>query len=133
MTEKKHAVGDEIASLCTKCKGPQPHIVAALVRNRVSKAKCGTCGSLHRYIDPDAPPKPTRRRSVKLSPEETWTKLVSLVASKKKIPYSFSGDFKENDLIDHSTFGLGVVTHRLPGDKIQVTFKDGEKILVARR
>jgi hypothetical protein len=76
---------------------------------------------------------PVRKRSKKPSPEEIWGKMMELVSSQKKIPYTFSGNFKENDLIDHFTFGLGVVTQLLPGDKIQVVFKDGEKILVARR
>ncbi len=76
---------------------------------------------------------PTRKRSKKASPEEIWGKMIELASSQKKIPYTFSGNFKENDLIDHSTFGLGVVIQLLPGDKIQVVFKDGEKILIAGR
>ncbi len=76
---------------------------------------------------------PARKRSKKTSPEAVCGKMIEIASSQKKIPYAFSGNFKENDLIDHFTFGLGVVTQLLPGDKIQVVFKDGEKILVARR
>ncbi len=68
-----------------------------------------------------------------MSPEQAWEKVMDTVASEKKIPYTFSGNFKVNDLIDHTTFGLGVVTQLLAEDKIQVIFKDGEKLLVARR
>ncbi len=131
---KGSAVGDQIASMCTKCNQPEPHLIAALTGARVSKVKCSVCGSLHRYINPDTPPKTTRRRSRKPTPEEVWEKMVDLLeAKRKKVPYTFAGHFKENDLIDHNTFGIGVVTLLLPGDKIQVTFKDGEKILIARR
>ena len=58
---------------------------------------------------------------------------MNTVANNKKIPYSLSGRFKVNDLINHSTFGLGVVTNLITDEKIQVIFKDGEKLLVAGR
>lgn len=133
MTNEKSAEGGEITSVCMKCRQPQAHTIAARKGDRITKVQCKSCGSLHRYINPNAPPKPHRKRPGKLSPEEAWGKIIELAASHKRIPYTFSGNFKENDLIDHTTFGLGVVTHLLPGDKIQVIFKEGEKILVARR
>jgi hypothetical protein len=36
-------------------------------------------------------------------------------------------------VIEHPTFGLGVVTHLIAGDKIQVVFKNEDKLLVCRR
>ena len=135
MTNEKNAVGSEIVSRCTKCRQPLAHTIAAMAGARIAKVQCRTCGGLHRYIDPDAPLKPSRKRAVKAPFDEgvAWQKMIDLVASKKKIPYAISGDFKQHDLIDHSSFGLGVVTHLLPDDKIKVTFKEGEKVLVARR
>lgn len=133
MPNEKKAVGTDINSLCTKCKQPQVHVITSMLQDRIAKVQCRTCGSFHRYRNPDAPLRPPRKRSVKVSPEEMWEKMMKLAASQKKIPYTFSGDFKVNDLIDHATFGLGVVTHLLPGDKVQIVFKDSEKILVARR
>jgi hypothetical protein len=133
MPNEQKTVGNDITSLCMKCRQPQVHVITEMVQNRIARVQCRTCGSLHRYRNPDAPLKSPRKRSVKVSPEEVWGKVMNLVTSQKKIPYTFSGDFKVNDLIDHATFGLGVVTHLLAGDKIQVIFKDGEKILIARR
>jgi hypothetical protein len=133
MPNGKKSVGNDINSVCTKCKKPQVHVITSIVKDRIDKVQCRTCGSLHRYRNPDAPLKSVRKGPVRLSPEEIWEKMMKLVISQKKIPYSFSGDFKVNDLIDHSTFGLGVVINLLPDDKIRVVFKDSEKILVVRR
>lgn len=133
MASDKNAVGGEISSMCTKCKQSVAHTIAVRVGERIAKVLCRTCGSLHRYISPHAPLTAARKRSKKVTPEEVWGKMVDLVSLQKKIPYTFSGNFKENDLIDHTTFGVGVVTNLLSGDKIQVIFKEGEKILVARR
>ncbi len=130
---EKVAVGDNVSSLCLKCKSAQTHIVTAMQQTKITKVQCRTCGKQHRYRDPNAVAKTTRKRSTRLSPEKAWEKLMDDADSKKKIPYTFSGDFRINDIIDHATFGLGVVTHLLSDDKIQVTFKEGEKILVARR
>ena len=133
MTSEKNAVGGEISCVCTKCKQSLAHTIAVRVGDRITKVLCRTCGSLHRYINPHTPLTIPRKRPKKVSPEEVWGKMIDFVSSQKKIPYTFSGNFKENDLIDHTTFGLGVVTNLLIGDKIQVMFKEGEKILVARR
>ena len=133
MTNDQKAVGHDITSICTKCKRPQVHVITSIVKDQIHKVQCRTCGSLHRYRNPDAPLKAVRKGPVRSSPEEIWEKTMKGVVSQEKIPYTFSGDFKVNDLIDHSTFGLGVVIHLLPDDKIRVVFKDSEKILIARR
>ena len=125
-------VGGEIVSLCTKCKLALDHTIAAMVGEKVAKVRCKTCGSAHRYINPAAPTKSPTHRIKKLTPEETWDKLIHLSSSKRKIPYTLSGSFKQNDLIDHNRFGLGVVVQLLLGDKIQVAFKEGEKTLISR-
>ena len=133
MSDKKKEVGGEATSICMRCKKATVHIIISKVEDRIARVQCRTCGGLHRYRDPDAPLKPVRKRFGKVSPEEVWGKMVNLATPQKKIPYTFSGHFKVNDLIDHNAFGLGVVTQLLSGDKIQGVFKDGEKILVARR
>jgi hypothetical protein len=133
MPNEQKTIGNDVTSMCMKCRQPQVHVITAMMQDRIVKVQCRTCGSLHRYRNPGTPLRPPRKRSVKVSPEEVWGRMINHVTSREKIPYTFSGDFKVNDLIDHATFGLGVVTHLLAGDKIQVVFKDGEKILIARR
>ncbi len=133
-TTKKHQVGEEITSVCTKCKIALDHTIAALVGERVAKVQCKTCGGLHRYVNPaTAGETPARKAAKQTKIEHAWEQLIQSSSSKKKQPYTFAGSFKQNDLIDHATFGLGVVMERLSWDKIQVSFKEGEKILLSKR
>lgn len=131
-TKVSYKVGGEISSFCTKCKMAHDHIIAAVAEERIAKVQCRTCGGFHRYIDPSAPPKPVVKKATKRKPDQSWEERISSVSSKKKTPYQFAGSFKKNDLIDHVQFGLGVVTERLSWDKIQVSFKEGEKILFSK-
>ena len=129
-TIKKDEVGGEVVSLCTKCKTATGHNITSKVGEKIAKVRCRECGSTHRYLNPNAPRRSSRRKTTKLTAEEVWNLCVQGVSSKKKLSYTLSGTFKQNDLIDHSHFGLGVVTHVLASDKIQVTFRDGEKTLI---
>jgi len=127
-TTKKDGVVGDILSLCSKCKSATEHTITARIGEKVSKVQCRTCGNTHRYLNPDGPR--TTRKTPKLTPEEIWNQFIQSAASKKKISYTLSGTFKQNDLIDHSHFGLGVVTQLLSEDKIQVVFREGEKMLI---
>ncbi|MBI3804689.1 MAG: hypothetical protein HY282_13105 [Nitrospirae bacterium] len=131
--QQSYKVGGEITSFCTKCKLALEHIIAAVADEKIAKVQCRTCGGFHRYIDPSIPRDATPKKSKKAKADETWEKMIQLSAAKKKLPYSMTGSFKEKDVIDHLKFGLGVVTERLSWDKIQVTFKEGEKILLSKQ
>jgi hypothetical protein len=129
-TIKTEEVGTEIICLCTKCKTQTEHIVASKVGEKIGKVRCKACESTHRYLKGGVMPVTTPRKpSKKLAPEEIWNRCVQN-ASSKKTAYTLSGYYKLNDLIDHSHFGLGVVTLMLSNDKIQATFKEGEKVLI---
>lgn len=128
-------VSEEIVSTCTKCKQAFAHTIVSKVKLRVAKVKCLTCGTTHRYIDPTLPikPKTPRKPAAQIAQEATYEKLMTMTAGQKGLPYSLSGIFKEHDVIEHATFGRGIVTHLIPGNKIQVAFAAGEKLLVYRR
>ena len=51
---------------------------------------------------------------------------------KKPVHYSMSGSFKENDVIDHKTFGMGIVISA-SYQKMEVVFSDRSRILVFNR
>jgi len=129
------AIMEEIISTCTKCKQALPHTIATKVKGRITKVKCLTCSHVHRYIDPSLPvkPKTPRKPAAQVAQEVTYEKLIAMTAGQKTLPYSLSGVFKEHDVIEHTNFGRGVVTHLIPGNKIQVAFPHGEKLLVYRR
>jgi hypothetical protein len=129
------AVSEEVVSTCTKCKQALAHTIVSKVKQRIAKVKCHTCGTIHRYIDPTLPvkPKTPRKPAAQIAQEATYEKLIAMTAGQKGQPYSLSGVFKEHDVIEHSTFGRGIVTHLVPGNKIHVAFAQGEKLLVYRR
>lgn len=129
-TLTKEPVGADISSMCTKCRVETLHTIASKVGDQFGKVRCKTCGSLHRYIKPGTPVSAPRRKSTKVTPEETWTRCMQSTSSKKKTTYTPSGAYRLDDVIDHSHFGLGVVTLLTAKDKIQVTFKDGPRILI---
>lgn len=128
----KEPVGAEINSVCTKCRVETVHTISSKVGDQLGKVKCKTCGSLHRYLPPGSTVAAPRRKSLKVTPEETWTRCMQGVSTKnkRKTTYTPSGAYQIDDVIDHSHFGLGVVTLLTAKDKIQVTFKDGPRILI---
>ncbi len=127
---KTGEVGTEVISLCTKCKVETEHTIASKVGEKIGKVRCKVCGSTHRYLKAGTPASAlTTRKSSKLTPEEAWNRCI-LNASSKKSAYTLSGYYKLNELIEHRHFGLGVVTLLLSNDKIQATFKEGEKVLI---
>ena len=46
--------------------------------------------------------------------------------------YDVRKTFEEGALIDHAKYELGVVTRELPGNKLTVLFRDGERTLIHR-
>ncbi len=122
---------------CSTCDQIVARFAGAGIRPLRVAIKCRRCGSVHRHPSPPpAPPIKTRRSSkaaAAIAHEVAYERLLAVTSGRKSRPYSVSGAFRAHDVIEHSTFGLGVVTHLLAGDKIQVVFKNGDKLLVCRR
>jgi hypothetical protein len=102
----------------------------------VERVKCLTCGSEHKYR-PDK--KRASRKTAKKSTiiqevdfTKTFEELAEKFKAKKPLPYSMSGSFKNDDVIDHKTFGMGVVTSASQ-DKMEVAFSDRPRILACNR
>jgi uncharacterized Zn finger protein (UPF0148 family) len=125
-----HKAGTEVVSVCTKCKMPLVHIIVAMDELKIKKVRCTTCGKEHRFVSPNIK---KRTSTPKVRVEESWKQLMDSSSSKKRIPYTLSGLYRENDVIDHHTFGLGVVNQVLSKEKIRVVFKEGEKFLASAR
>lgn len=151
--------GDEIESHCLKCKTLTNHMITAMTSNTIAKCQCNTCGAIHRYRPPvpeekKAPPSTLRRRDgiltksnqgmTSASKNKTPQKRVSRGAlnfdalskgrhSSAAIPYTMDVTLVVGDLINHPTFGLGVVISTIPPEKAQITFQEqGTKILICK-
>jgi hypothetical protein len=130
--------GKDVLSYCGKCKMPLAHTIISLTKKgTVDKCECKTCGATHKYRDPDKPVKPRAagKRAPKkpaASSEELWNQAVA-DAKGISMPYKMSGEFSEGSLIDHATFGKGVVEEIVDHNKIKVIFEEGAMVLIHKR
>ncbi len=138
--DKDHTpVAQELVTRCTKCKLDLNHVV--LFHNQegiVDRVQCKICGSEHKYR-PDkkkapvkTPKKKKRTVTKKEDFAETFEKLAEKFKGKEPVTYSMSGSFKTDDVIDHKTFGMGIVTSVSYG-KMGVAFSEGPRLLVCDR
>jgi hypothetical protein len=136
-TKDRTPVAQNVITMCTKCEMELNHVVIAHnAEGFVEKVKCQTCGTEHRYR-PDKK-RTTRKTSKKsISTQEvdltkSFEKLAEKFKGKKPLPYDMSAPFKNEDVIDHKTFGMGIVIDA-SSDKMEVAFSDGPRILACNR
>jgi hypothetical protein len=137
MSSTPMAVGTHLRIRCSTCKRVQLHVITALSGARVDQIQCKVCLRSRKYRTKDGANGSSKRRRQEaaevIPPEVTWQKLLDAASSRKTIPYTFDKQYQVHDLINHDTFGLGVVTD-LPGpDKARVAFKAGELLLICNR
>ena len=157
--------GQIIEARCSRCKDITGHVVMACLDGMPVKVECRACGSVHKYVAPEAHARPKAEKPVRVKAghnrveavdatvkaekhlsaprptrveqqnarraEENEQRWNSLVAGRAAVPapYSMSGTFAVNSLVDHPVFGTGAVLEILPPDKMDVMFKDGVKRL----
>jgi hypothetical protein len=71
-------------------------------------------------------------RSKKKDPAKDFELLTEKLKGKKPVRYSMSGSFKADDVVNHSTFGKGIVIST-SYKKMDVVFSDKLRILVCDR
>jgi len=130
-------VAQNVVTMCTKCEMELNHVVVAHnAGGTVERVKCHTCGSEHKYRpDKKRATKKTSKKSIRIQEVDltkTYEKLAQKFKEKKRLPYSMSGSFENDDVIDHKTFGMGIVISA-SHDKMEVVFSDEPRILVCNR
>ncbi|MGV3619688.1 MAG: hypothetical protein ACO1OB_02665 [Archangium sp.] len=139
-------VGGEIDAFCGKCELNLAHTIIAMVGQKVIKVKCNTCDNEHQYRGTQPLEKATsfaapktkakvataggttrapRAKVVTMSWEDQFAGK-DLSRAKK---YSPRETFVMDDVIDHPTFGIGLVI-AVRVDKVDVSFKQDTKTLV---
>ena len=73
-----------------------------------------------------------RVRAKKKDPAKDFELLAEKLKGKESVRYSMSGSFKLDDVIDHKTFGIGVVIST-SYKKMDVVFADQSRILICNR
>jgi hypothetical protein len=117
------------------------HTILAMVDTRIARVRCNTCQKYHAFRK--SPPgssserpasassSPSRKKTSSVASVSILQQLASADASKAR-SYSPKESFAEGELLDHPTFGLGVV-QTIRGEKIDVAFKAFAKTLVHKK
>ncbi|HEY2745717.1 MAG TPA: hypothetical protein VGL86_13875 [Polyangia bacterium] len=126
-------VGGELDAWCTTCRLMKWHTIVALVDGKPAKVECQGCGKQHQYrAQPpgDKPEKAPRARAARASaPSVPAVDFDTLLAGRdaEAKAYSPNTTFALNDVVRHPTFDVGVVTATPAPQKIEVTFRGGDK------
>ena len=125
------STGNPIEARCTKCRKNTTHIIIELVEEVPAKVQCSACSREHKYRPPTEAKKPGVRKAVqaKDAGRKEWQALRTEMDTAKAATYSMTGAFKIKTLIQHPTFGLGLVQRAVGPQKIEVLFEDGTKTM----
>lgn len=121
------------------------HTIIAMVGEKIARVQCNTCMGQHAHREGPPGSAAAKKRSatgtvarrstratkaeVETLPFEAIFEGADLSAAKK---YSPATRFEAEDIVDHPTFGMGMV-ETARHDKVDVIFKAGRKTLVHGR
>ena len=133
-------VAQILETQCTRCKLPLTHMVVTHNKDGiVDRVQCRTCGSEHKYhpekkkaVKKPAKKSRAKAKSRKPDPATIFENLAGKFQDKKPVPYTMDGSYQTDDVIDHKTFGKGIVTG-VSYQKMEVTFVDASRIMVCDR
>ncbi len=135
-------VGRNCDAWCTRCREVTEHTIIALVEGLPKRVECFACGGQHNYRLPNGASSAsgarsggsTRPRAPRAEPARWQFRMAEKAGGgAESKAYSISESFEEGEVMDHSSFGVGIVEKVLPGDKIEVLFSSGKRLLVHRR
>ena len=141
MSGRPISAGDIIEARCTKCRAVYNHTIVAMIGTRVVRVQCNTCGGQHNYHSPQEEKKTverssarrpvgekSRRASAVAGPSE-WEHAMEGRDSASAVPYAMDASFRVDALVNHPTFGIGIVTAVIKPNKVEILFRDGKKLL----
>jgi hypothetical protein len=131
---EKNSTGQSIESYCTKCKVNRDHTIMVMEEETIGKVRCKNCGSSHKYRNPLVAHKVWRAGRKKAGGEEATAEIVweaGIAGAKGKArDYSMAAKYRVGDIVDHQTFGKGIVT-KLYANKCDMLFKDRERLMAS--
>jgi len=135
-SQSKASAGKEIKHYCNRCGLDLWHTVIAVVNGLPARVRCNTCKGERNYKNPVTALKakaaaPSRPRVTGSNPDLYQKKLQENLM-KTIMPYRADQTFAENDVIDHPSFGRGVVLKLIFPDRMDVLFQDETKTLVRK-
>ena len=135
MTTKVPSAGGHTLSRCSKCKEATNHTIVAMVGNKIARVECNVCGGVHnhrgttapkpRNSTPRNPAQPRKSRS-----QAQWESLMATADKAGAIPYNLKTPVKTGNLINHPSFGMGIILSTTRPNKMDIIFADGVKRLL---
>jgi len=131
-------VGSDVEAYCPKCKADTTHVVISKYEDEIRRVQCNACGDVHSFRKPrgdveDDVPEPIaakKRASVK---KLSWEEFFAKHGEKPAKPYEFRERYTENTIVTHPKFGKGFVSEIISESKVEISFKDGRRVLVHNR
>ena len=131
---EKNSPGQNIDSYCGKCKLNLDHTIMTMDGETVAKVRCKTCGSSHKFRSPLDAQKIRKPRAKKGAGEAATAEIIwaaGLAEAKgKERDYSMASRYRVGDIVNHQTFGKGVVV-KLYANKCDMLFKDRERMMAS--
>jgi hypothetical protein len=132
--QEKIKTGQNIDSYCGKCKQSSEHTIMALDNETVSKVRCRSCGSTHKFKSPADAAKVRKPRKKQCAGEGAAAEIVWAAALAKAkgdgCDYRMAAHYRIGDIVNHQTFGKGIVL-KLYVNKCGMLFKDGERLMAS--
>jgi len=137
-------VGEIIEAHCTRCERLLAHVVLFEVNGVVSRVKCRTCGTEHKFrgkkpVEKRTPAtlksrvsgvskKPLSGKSVRMEDLQRWqTKQGQLTVETAIRSYQMTETYRKGEIINHDSFGLGFIEKIIFDTQMDVLFQDGMK------
>ena len=131
---EKNSPGQNIDSYCGKCKLNLDHTIMTMDGETVAKVRCKTCGSSHKFrsrLDAQKIRKPRAKKGAgeAATAEIIWAAGLAEAKGKER-DYSMASRYRVGDIVNHQTFGKGVVV-KLYTNKCDMLFKDRERLMAS--
>lgn len=136
------AVASSFYCRCSKCGQDRYHKVLTHTNATTVRLKCEVCGKTGNHNLEVKKASEGKTKSAKSTARSLSAKAAAHasqyeaikggMASDRAVPYSMKITFKEEQVVHHPKFGLGLV-RSVQGDKIEVFFEDEVRFLVHGR
>lgn len=133
------AVGEEIICYCSSCELDLRHVIVAHKSGNsgpIAKVRCNTCSKIHAHRGRPGETAakrgegPVREKARVIPLEVEWREQLRSNEDKPSLAYVPTKEFKIGDVIEHPTFGCGVVRAMKDGNKFEVLFQRDIKTLI---
>lgn len=137
--------GSEVLAYCTACKMDLAAVVVAMDDAKVLRVQCKTCKKERAFKAPKgattpgaaAPKKRTKKGAENAKPtavaiEAEWKSLLEQAITKKarRVKYTPKETLIVGDVLDHGSFGEGIVMKLIHPNKAEVIFKNDMKVMM---